>query len=211
MHIGNFIINVPPLEQFLPKFDLIKRIHVKQDYPVVETLKHSIAYEKDRVMSKEDMENLSDYLLRTYVPQIHELYPLMMPGHQYERDTQKIVGDVPNISNVGMNYQLLRYDYLQEFINEIYTLDDEVTKPLIAFIGYLLYERIHPHHDGNGRIGRCIFIEHLFDYEYFPLSISLLYCKTIDDLHIKILRKFSFPQVLHLPKSRDNNQQLFHL
>jgi Fic family protein len=32
-------------------------------------------------------------------------------------------------------------------------------KIIVMFACYLLYERIHPHIDGNGRMGRLIFLE----------------------------------------------------
>ena len=40
---------------------------------------------------------------------------------------------------------------------------------------YLIYERIHPSVDGNGRMGRLLFIENVYDFLYFPIS-SLSAC-----------------------------------
>lgn len=34
----------------------------------------------------------------------------------------------------------------------------------------MFYERLHPSEDGNGRIGRLIFVENLWFHNHFPLE-----------------------------------------
>ncbi|KAA6371814.1 MAG: hypothetical protein EZS28_032658 [Streblomastix strix] len=69
--------------------------------------------------------------------------------------------------NVGIRHELIDPLYLQELVNKANQTDDPVTK----FKYFLIYQRIHPQEDGNGRIGRLLFLE-IYN---IPLSTTLRY------------------------------------
>lgn len=79
--------------------------------------------------------------------------------------------------HIGMDFKDLRIlereNYFQNMIDEFYkSLNDEITlyDLIKAFKTYITFELIHPFIDGNGRIGRIIFLEHPFNYNMFPFS-----------------------------------------
>ena len=65
-----------------------------------------------------------------------------------------------------------------------------------GFICYLLYIRIHPHHDGNGRIGRLLFIENTYNHVYLPLSEIIAKVKQPELLQ-NIYNKVNFKYVYY--------------
>lgn len=141
------------------------------------------------------------------IPNIEELYKLMFKNKEvFRKNTDDYNGFIGVLKhnnskelsfyNIGIDPQYIESEKLQEMVNYIYTYKNNeyvYLHEIISFICYLLYERIHPHPDGNGRIGRLLFIENVFNLEYFPLSKILnsnIYCK---EIMTEIFNQISFP------------------
>ena len=82
------------------------------------------------------------------------------------------------ILHVGLQPSKINYDILQEWVDTYYSykFKSPIEKSFCGFILYLIYVRIHPHQDGNGRTARYLFLENKLlegTSNYFPLSAIL--------------------------------------
>lgn len=87
-------------------------------------------------------------------------------------------------------------DRLQELINEYVKIPNtDILKPIIGFVSYLLYERVHPHEDGNGRMGRYLFFENVsLEESMFPLSGLLNESQESSTMFNEIFHFTNFPR-----------------
>lgn len=65
------------------------------------------------------------------------------------------------ILHIGLQPSKINYDILQEWVDTYYSykFKSPIEKSFCGFILYLIYVRIHPHQDGNGRTARYLFLE----------------------------------------------------
>ncbi|KAA6397031.1 MAG: hypothetical protein EZS28_007449 [Streblomastix strix] len=153
------------------------------------------------ILPKNNINDAIEYFKSNEVPQIDELYQAL-----FKRDTFRhcsvYVSDKNNskiisAANVGIQHENIDSNELQQFMDFAYEYD----KPnmfMVLFACYLLYERIHPHEDGNGRIGRLLFLENIYQLSdsFVPLSTALRYNKQIKQLMNEIIKHISFGEIM---------------
>ena len=147
--------------------------HFKHEYPntdddIVEELKASYEYETNKQMEKQ----MYDALLNTDNI-IVKLYNIIEPKLPVKRNKAVHVNDGYGTVYTGAKQSYVNIDILQNWVNEFhsYEFENNLDKLLAGFILYLLYVRIHPHLDGNGRISRYLFLENkLMKKNLLPLS-----------------------------------------
>lgn len=204
-------INSEHFEYYHELFDNVQTCKCEQDIAhLFETyLIESTILEKD-VINKNAVKAVSEYIASINIPDIRILYSTLLPDmKQCFRSPTDVdsgfVGVGKNVKqwcesfyHIGIRSSELDITALQELVNEYYAyeFDNEYANSIVGFACYLLYERIHPHHDGNGRMGRMLFIENTHSKEYFPLSIMLrrLHKPEIMEQIFKIV---SFPDVVY--------------
>lgn len=142
--------------------------------------------ENDPIYDEDKLDKVDKYLSKVNdIPQIEILYSLLFddtPCYRSPNDPHEgFVGVFKKSDkwgdefyNIGMKASDIDKGQLQNLVNYYYKLQrdlkSDVEIEVWGFICYLLYERIHPHHDGNGRIGQLLFVENTHNHVYFPLS-----------------------------------------
>ena len=103
-----------------------------------------------------------------------------------------VVNNFGEICHIGLQSSKINYEQLQQWVDKFYeySFKSNVEKMFSAFILYLLYVRIHPHEDGNGRTARYLFLENKKlegTNNYFPLSSMLsnpIFRDIDDEMHM---------------------------
>lgn len=109
---------------------------------------------------------------------INEIYHVIEPKRPVKRNTKvyvhnsfgEVIYTAPRASYVSIHK-------LQTIVDAFHnhTFEYSFDKAVMGYILYLLYVRIHPHSDGNGRISRYMFIENIrMGDAFIPLSSLLM-------------------------------------
>lgn len=125
---------------------------------------------------------------------IESLYKIFEPNLPCIRNQKVYINDKFGTVYEGAKQSYIKKHILQNWVDEFhsYNFNNSVDKMLCGFILYLMYVRIHPHFDGNGRMGRYLFLENklLKDKDNFcPLSIVLSKFIDIVDVHMEEIYK----------------------
>ena len=163
----------------------------------IESLYKSFEYEHDEnFISKFQLQILEGMKSHNII----DIYRIIFPKVNPIRNEFVGVGSLiyKDYNNIGCNPKDVSkaIEKLQSLIDEYYTIQNtDILKPVIGFIMYLLYERVHPHEDGNGRMGRYIFFENVsLENSLFPLSILLNDTRTKADIFNEIFHYTNFPR-----------------
>lgn len=111
---------------------------------------------------------------------IYKLHKIIEPKELVKRNKNiGVVNEWGEPIHIGMKPSKINIEILQNWVDNFHNFNFQkpIEKAIAGFILYLLYERIHPHSDGNGRMGRYLFLENkllLGTESYFPLS-GILY------------------------------------
>ncbi|KAA6368833.1 MAG: hypothetical protein EZS28_035640 [Streblomastix strix] len=134
------------------------------------------------------------------VPQIEGLYEALFKRETFrhcsiyvsDKNNSKII----SAANVGIQHENIDPDQLQQLVNFAYEYD-QPNKIIVMFLYYLIYERIHQHEDDNGRMGRLLFLENIYQMteSFVPLSTALRYNKQVKQLTNGIFKHISLGEV----------------
>ena len=162
-------------------------------YDFEKLLYHNYKYEKDVKKLTDDVkQDVFNYLNSLDFHEPPDLYKLnKLMGINNGLRTEPIYVSVNNVmldatdrhfkcNHLGMDPKDLQKiendNYLQNMLDEFYKyFDENITLDDIIkdFYCYIKFELIHPFEDGNGRLGRLIFLEHPFNNNMFPFSEML--------------------------------------
>lgn len=127
----------------------------------------------------ETNENISTTMLNNIMStpnNIYQLYTIIEPKKPCKRNRMVYIMDAfGSVVHKAAKQSYIDINRLQQWVNGYHNwnFEDPVDKLLCGFILYLLYVRIHPHEDGNGRISRYLFLENRLMSCICPLSETL--------------------------------------
>ena len=172
-NIGKFHISITCSTEFVDDYNL---------YTFEQLLINSSRFERCNI-KKKNIIAVKDYLSSVKIPNIFVLYmKLFNTSKCFRNSNDKDSGFVGIFKRATNEYEEfysigLNPDYicdLQELVNWYYNINcDNHLHKIIGFACYLLYEKIHPHYDGNGRMGRLLFLENVYNKCFVPISHKL--------------------------------------
>ncbi|CAL6094545.1 Conserved_hypothetical protein [Hexamita inflata] len=136
----------------------------------------SLQCEKQQLQYKQ-WQKIDQYLFVNEIPNVDSLHNLIEPTCEFIRKSDVFIGLRQSYINFscqhcGLNPEHLQELQIQNLVNWFYKNQINLC-PIISFICYLLYCRIHPSLDGNGRMGRLLFLENLNLERYYPISFII--------------------------------------
>ncbi|KAA6361413.1 MAG: hypothetical protein EZS28_043060 [Streblomastix strix] len=153
------------------------------------------------IIPKDNINDAIEYLRSNEVPQIEGLYEALFKREAFRHCSvyvsDKYNSKIISAANVGIQHENIDPEQLQQLVEFAYEYDQS-NKVMVLFACYLLYERIHPHEDGNGRMGRLLFLENIYQLtdSFVPLSTALRYSKQVKQLMNEIFKSISFGEIM---------------
>lgn len=150
-------------------------------------IKASWQIEESKI-TKDKIDTLITYLNDLYNIHTHnthisikQLYTSLFPENEFIRIDEVVVGgcyfdsygQIKAAKHVGISPKYVKevINYLENEANDFYKYihssnDSHLTKLIKAFEKYIKFESLHPFIDGNGRMGRLLFLEIPFHFKY---------------------------------------------
>jgi hypothetical protein len=150
----------------------------------VRELKYSFQMEGEKISNKKIDKILS---LEDITPEaVHQVF---CPKIDFKRSHDIAVIDIwGNVYHKGIKVEFLD-EAIERLKDIVENADDSIRQ---AIFNYLIYERVHPSPDGNGRVGRYLFFENPI-VELFPLATYLETSHNGHELMDKIWQLVSDP------------------
>ncbi|KAA6362983.1 MAG: hypothetical protein EZS28_041491 [Streblomastix strix] len=157
-----------------------------------------------------------EYLKNNEVPQIEGLYEALFKRETF-RHCSVYVSDKNNskiisAANVRIQHENIDPNELQQLVDFAYEYDQS-DKIMVLFACYLLYERVHPHEDRNGRLGRLLFLENMYQLtdSYIPLSTASRYNKQIKQLMNEIFKSIGFGEIMKKRQIKSGDAAIYRV